>query len=72
MQNHHNFCNVYFFLVDSNSEFKFTENKGAPGTMCEESVYYQCPVMLSPFCRREVTYQRNAIMHNLKKKFTSS
>ncbi|XP_019864799.1 uncharacterized protein LOC109594077 [Aethina tumida] len=57
------------FCLDSESNFKFSKNYSTPGTLCEEEITYECPVILSSFCKREVEYQRNAIMKNLKRKF---
>ncbi|KAJ8972983.1 hypothetical protein NQ317_019014 [Molorchus minor] len=59
-----------FYCLDSQSEFKFTHSNTSNGAVCEESVSYQCPAFLSAFCKREVIFQRKAIMSNLNKKFT--
>jgi len=58
-----------FYCLDSESEFKFSKSNHTNGSICEESIIYQCPVFLASFCRREVLFQRTAIMNNLKKKF---
>lgn len=34
-------------------------------TLCEETIYYQCPPFLGALCRREVVRQRNMVMQNL-------
>lgn len=39
------------------------------GTVCEEIVRYECPPVFYYFCRREVAYQRDAIMNNLLEHF---
>ncbi|KAJ3629355.1 hypothetical protein MTP99_013751 [Tenebrio molitor] len=61
-----------FFCLDSESEFKFMRSNSSRGSVCEESVMYQCPALLSSFCRREVIFQRDAIMKNLKLHFARS
>ncbi|XP_028140982.2 uncharacterized protein LOC114335027 [Diabrotica virgifera virgifera] len=58
------------YCLNAESEFKFSHNNRTKGTTCEETVKYECPRILSFFCRREVIYQRNAIMSNLLKKFS--
>lgn len=59
------------YCLDSESEFKFEKSNHTKGAVCTETVIYQCPAMVSSFCRREVEYQREAIMSNLKDKFNS-
>lgn len=66
------YCSGYFIAVDSESEFKFMRSNSSRGSVCEESVMYQCPALLSSFCRREVIFQRDAIMKNLKLHFARS
>lgn len=39
-------------------------------TYVVEKVFYQCPPFIGPFCRREVEFQRKAIMYNLTAHFT--
>lgn len=39
-------------------------------TTCEETVQYQCPGLFALFCKSEVSYQRTAIMNNLRNHFT--
>ncbi|GLV44782.1 uncharacterized protein CBL_14647 [Carabus blaptoides fortunei] len=81
-KNNHYFINsthtTCFFTgmicLNSNSEFKFSLLKNinvraAPHTLCEETVNYQCPPLLYLFCKREVVYQRHAIMNNLQVQF---
>ncbi|RZC40008.1 uncharacterized protein BDFB_003199 [Asbolus verrucosus] len=66
----HKTCLIFgLFCLDSESEFKFTHGNTSKGSLCEENVVYQCPAFLSSFCRREVVFQRRAIMKNLKKHF---
>lgn len=57
-----------FICLDSKSTFTFSpaENNA---TQCVESIQFECPVLLSNFCTREVKYQRTAIMNNLRKHF---
>lgn len=51
------------WTVKSSGTFQF----GAVGTdtYCRETIYYQCPPFLGPYCRNEVEFQRRAIMENL-------
>ncbi|KAL3285092.1 hypothetical protein HHI36_019216 [Cryptolaemus montrouzieri] len=60
-----------FLCLSSESEFIFTHMNKSAGTVCEENIHYQCPSIFSKFCKREVRYQRDAIMKNLKNKFQS-
>ncbi|VEN46582.1 unnamed protein product [Callosobruchus maculatus] len=60
------------YCLYTESEFKFGPGNSTKGAACEEYVKYQCPTLLSSFCRREVIYQRRAIMENLKKKFENN
>ncbi|CAG9761751.1 unnamed protein product [Ceutorhynchus assimilis] len=62
------FMNLY--CLYSESVFKFSKSNRTNGAQCEETIHYQCPVFLKPFCQREVLHQRHLIMDNLKKKFT--
>ncbi|XP_012283766.1 uncharacterized protein LOC105701530 [Orussus abietinus] len=57
-----------FGCLDSTSQFKFSGSKGE--TKCLETVKYECPMALSNLCDREVRYQRQEIMKNLKAHFT--
>lgn len=57
------------FLVESYSVFKFSKDNFTGSAHCEENIQYECPRLLSSFCRREVAFQRNAIMNNLKNHF---
>ncbi|ERL88221.1 uncharacterized protein LOC109544903 isoform X1 [Dendroctonus ponderosae] len=66
--NHRTCLFMGLYCLDSESEFKFFQPKQFSGATCEETVFYQCPMFLSYFCKREVAFQRNAIMSNLKKK----
>ncbi|KYB28784.1 uncharacterized protein LOC659949 isoform X2 [Tribolium castaneum] len=66
----HKTCLLFgFFCLDSESEFKFSQNDTLKGALCEENISYQCPAIMSSFCRREVLFQRTAIMNNLKMHF---
>ncbi|KAK9882688.1 hypothetical protein WA026_022740 [Henosepilachna vigintioctopunctata] len=67
----HTTCLINNFLcLDSESEFVFTNGNSSKGAFCEEKVIYQCPAFFFSFCRREVEYQRKAIMYNLKNHFS--
>nr|XP_023018906.1 uncharacterized protein LOC111507783 [Leptinotarsa decemlineata] len=66
----HKTCLLFgLYCLNSVSEFKFSHGNSSKGASCEENIQYQCPTVLSSFCRREVVYQRKAIMNNLFKKF---
>ncbi|OXU30090.1 hypothetical protein TSAR_004179 [Trichomalopsis sarcophagae] len=68
IESNHRTC---FFLgiscLESNSEFIF-EPKGQD-TKCIEKIDYECPLVFSSICRREVMYQRQEIMKNLQTYF---
>lgn len=55
------------FAVYSTGEFLFA-GMGAD-TYVIEMVSYQCPPFFGPVCRREVEFQRKAIMNNLSAHF---
>lgn len=52
------------YCLKSKGNFQ-CQRSGLTDTYCIETVYYQCPPFLGTFCRREVEYQRKAIMQNL-------
>ncbi|KAL9702019.1 hypothetical protein quinque_005460 [Culex quinquefasciatus] len=56
------------FCLNSEGEFKISY-LNEHDTYCQETVKYQCPFLFGRFCRREVEYQRTAIMGNLQKHF---
>ncbi|XP_045464153.1 uncharacterized protein LOC123673611 [Harmonia axyridis] len=58
-----------FLCLNSESEFSFTQGHSSTGALCNEEIYYQCPALFSSFCEREVKYQRDAIMINLRSQF---
>lgn len=51
------------YCLNAESEFKFKSL--GKDTYCSERIHYQCPPFLSSACRRELEYQRKAVMHNL-------
>ncbi|CAD7002565.1 uncharacterized protein LOC101460672 [Ceratitis capitata] len=51
------------YCLHSFSVFKCTA--AGEDTYCSERVQYQCPPFLENACRREVEFQRRAVMHNL-------
>lgn len=55
------------FSVYSTGEFLFSEM--GSDTYVVEIVNYQCPPFFGPVCRREVEFQRKAIMQNLAAHF---
>lgn len=62
---------LFFFLitVKAKGDFKCTNTNGNSDTYCIETVNYQCPPFMGSFCRREVEFQRKAIMNNLTLQF---
>lgn len=56
-----------FDCVNSVSQFKFQALGN--DTKCLEIVEYECPLLFSSFCYKEVMYQREAIMKNLQTHF---
>lgn len=66
---------IVLFLVHSESVFRFTHYNYTEmkpiiiGTHCLEMVWYECPTVFYYFCRREVEFQRDAIMDNLLSHF---
>ncbi|XP_055610464.1 uncharacterized protein LOC129757310 [Uranotaenia lowii] len=57
-----------FACFNSMGEFKISY-LNEQDTYCQETVQYQCPFLFGRFCRREVEFQRKAIMANLNKHF---
>ncbi|XP_017863227.1 PREDICTED: uncharacterized protein LOC108613932 [Drosophila arizonae] len=55
------------YCLHSRSEFSFS-SIGA-GTYANEKIQYQCPPFLGTACRRELEFQRRAVMHNLTQIF---
>ncbi|EDW19577.1 uncharacterized protein LOC6583433 [Drosophila mojavensis] len=55
------------YCLLSRSEFSFS-SIGA-GTYANEKIQYQCPPFLGTACRRELEFQRRAVMHNLTQIF---
>ncbi|XP_053952935.1 uncharacterized protein LOC128859845 [Anastrepha ludens] len=51
------------YCLHSISEFKCTA--AGKDTYCSEHIQYQCPPFLGEACRRELEYQRQAVIHNL-------
>ncbi|KAL1401165.1 hypothetical protein pipiens_006826 [Culex pipiens pipiens] len=58
----------HFSVLNSEGEFKISY-LNEHDTYCQETVKYQCPFLFGRFCRREVEFQRTAIMGNLQKHF---
>ncbi|XP_043273501.1 uncharacterized protein [Venturia canescens] len=59
-----------FDCVDSLSEFRF--NSMGKDTKCQEIVQYECPIIFSMLCHKEVMFQRREIMKRLEQHFTMS
>lgn len=51
---------------------EFRLSSAGEDTYCLEMVHYQCPPFMGWFCRREVQYQRKAIMENLTLQFAKN
>ncbi|OAD56206.1 hypothetical protein WN48_03692, partial [Eufriesea mexicana] len=58
-----------FGCLESISQFRFDVD-GATDTKCIETVQYECPIVFSLLCYKEVMYQREEIMKGLKSKFS--
>ncbi|XP_016935611.4 uncharacterized protein [Drosophila suzukii] len=52
-----------FYCLQSLSEFTF--RKSNDDTHAQENIKFQCPPLLVSMCRRELEFQRQAVMHNL-------
>lgn len=63
-----NILNLNIILVYSHGEFVFAAV--GKDTHCVETVQYQCPPFMGWLCRREVQFQRKAIMRNLTQQFS--
>ncbi|XP_058464654.1 uncharacterized protein LOC131438569 [Malaya genurostris] len=59
------------FCLNSKGDFKISYHNELD-TFCQETVLYQCPFLFGRFCRREVEFQRTAIMDNLTKHFSKN
>lgn len=59
-----------FISVDSISEFKFFSE--GENTKYVETVQYECPIFFTVLCYKEVMYQRQEIMKNLKSHFATA
>ncbi|XP_078033274.1 uncharacterized protein LOC144468029 [Augochlora pura] len=55
--------------LESISQFRF-DRDGANDTKCIETVQYECPIVFSELCYREVMYQREEIIKRLKAVFS--
>jgi len=58
------------YCLYSTGEFRFSA--AGEDTYCIETVQYQCPPFMGLFCRREVEFQRKAIMKNLSLQFSTN
>ncbi|KAJ6641432.1 hypothetical protein Bhyg_06371 [Pseudolycoriella hygida] len=56
------------YCLYSRGEFRFTNHEGIH-TRCVESIQYQCPPFFGQVCRKEVEFQRKAIVKNLTLQF---
>ncbi|CAK9795399.1 hypothetical protein ANTQUA_LOCUS330 [Anthophora quadrimaculata] len=68
---HHTCFFFKFGCFESISQFRF-DRDGANDTKCIETVQYECPIVFSPLCYREVMYQREEIMEGLKLQFSTA
>ncbi|XP_063695806.1 uncharacterized protein LOC134827166 [Culicoides brevitarsis] len=57
------------YCLKANGQFKFSNTHSLKDTQVVETVQYQCPPFIGSLCRREVEFQRKAIMDNLKLHF---
>ncbi|XP_014216910.1 uncharacterized protein LOC106645534 [Copidosoma floridanum] len=55
--------------LNSYSEFIFVPE--GKSTKCIEKIDYECPLIFSSICRKEVTFQRQEIMKNLQSHFST-
>jgi len=55
--------------LNSDSEFIFTPV--GKDTKCIEKIDYECPLLFSSFCRKEVMFQRQQIIKNLQSHFSN-
>lgn len=65
--------NYLFFIehaVKSQGIFQF-KSASVSDTNVRETIYYQCPPFMGMYCRREVEFQRNAIMANLSSQLST-
>ncbi|XP_015431750.1 PREDICTED: uncharacterized protein LOC107188039 [Dufourea novaeangliae] len=66
---HHTCFFSKFGCLESISQFRF-DRDGINDTKCMETVQYECPIVFSELCFREVMYQREEIMKRLKLEFS--
>ncbi|KAM8709893.1 hypothetical protein ACLKA7_016661 [Drosophila subpalustris] len=52
-----------FYCLHSYSDFRFMAR--GSDTYANEKIEYQCPPLLGSVCRRELEFQRRAVMYNL-------
>ncbi|XP_018394580.1 PREDICTED: uncharacterized protein LOC108773318 [Cyphomyrmex costatus] len=57
-----------FGCLESISQFRY-EVDGTEDTRCIETVQYECPIVFSLLCHKEVMYQRKEILKRLKSEF---
>ncbi|XP_076659396.1 uncharacterized protein LOC143362819 [Halictus rubicundus] len=58
-----------FGCLESISQFR-VDRDGANDIKCIETVQYECPIIFSELCYREVMYQREEIMKRLQLEFS--
>lgn len=60
--------NCFFLTVFSKSQMVFSR-EGFSSTKFQETIEYQCPIILFWLCPKELADNRNEWLHNLKKHF---
>ncbi|VVC28301.1 Hypothetical protein CINCED_3A018094 [Cinara cedri] len=63
----HRTCFAKIYCLNTKSEMIFLENPN--GTKIVEEIKYECPWLLTRFCKNEVTYQREKIFGHLRTVF---
>lgn len=62
---------MIFISVESISQFRF-DRDGIVDTKCIETIQYECPILFSPLCYKEIMYQREEIIKRLKLRFSEN
>lgn len=58
-----------YFIVNTNSSFIVETTENPFNTKYTEYITYECPMIFSSFCKKEVYHQRTIIRENLKRTF---
>lgn len=57
------------FLVHTDSIFTVQSMQSSSESKYTESITYECPLLFSSFCKKEILHQRNKIYYNLQNIF---